>query len=255
MKMWEKVVWKGEALRLRRPVLLVALSTSNPQYKTLYSHARELGHFLLKKLEFRRLATIYASALPPATVIEDDGTARLASANLDYLSSVSRDIVLLTGDASPLDEQYEFCDTVLRLAKELDVVDLVSIGTRWTESVESGDTSPKVLGFATNQRGVEELTGYGVTIIKDEPAPFFASMVVAMAEARGITGYKLSVNHGEPSPHPKSLIELLRVLSKMLEIKVDTTDLEASAKQMAVDLQQAESPPDMPPRARSGVYG
>jgi proteasome assembly chaperone (PAC2) family protein len=251
--MWENIVETGDRPRLRDPVLVVALSTSNPQYRSLYSHARELGIFMLKKMEFKKFATIYASALPPAIVISDEGTARLISASF-YQFSGGRDVVLLAGDTSPMDEQYEFCDTLLRFAKELGVVDVISIGTRWTEAVALPTFTPKVLGFATDQKGVDELTGLGVTIIKDEPAPFFASIVVAMAKAHGMRGYKLSVDHGEPIPHPKSLVELLRVLTKMLQIEVDPADLEASAKAMEADLQDEPSV-DLPPRARSGVYG
>jgi proteasome assembly chaperone (PAC2) family protein len=251
--MWEKIVETGVRPKLRDPVLLVALSTSNPQYRAMYSHARELANFMLKKMAFERFATLYASALPPAVVISEGASARLVSANFHHLST-GRDIVLLAGDTSPVDEQYEFCDSVLRFAKELGITELVSVGTRWTEAAGPPNVTPKVLGFATEKRGVEELEGYGVTIVKDEPAPFFASMVVAMAEAKGIRGFKLSVDHGEPVPHPKSVIELLRVLSKMIGIGFDPADLEANAREMESS-QQADPAIDLPPRARSGVYG
>jgi proteasome assembly chaperone (PAC2) family protein len=251
--MWEKLVDVGARPKLRDPVLVVALSTSNPQYRSLYSHARELGAFMLKKMDFKKFATVYSSALPPAIAISEGGTARLVSVSFYHFAG-TRDVVLLAGDTSPMDEQYEFCDSVLRFAKDLGVVDLISIGTRWTESVLPPTSRPRVLGFATDQRGVDELTALGVTIIKDEPAPFFASMVVAMAESRGIRGYKLSVDHGEPIPHPKSVVELLKVLTKMLAVEIDAADLEASAKEIEATLQD-EPAADLPPRARSGVYG
>ncbi len=253
MTMWEKVVEEGGRPRLKDPVLVVALSTSNPQYRALYSQAREVGKYLLKKMDFAKLATLYASALPPATVISEEGTARFVSARF-YHHSGERDVVLLAGDTSPTDDQYEFCDAVLDFAKELGVSELISIGTRWTEPAAQHDFKASVLGFATDKKGVDELEGYGVTIIKDEPAPFFASLVVALAAAHGIRGYKLSVDHGEPSPHPRSVAELLRVLSKMVKLQVDTTDLETAAKELAANL-ETEQAVDLPPRARTGVYG
>jgi len=251
--MWEKIIETGERPKLRNPALVVALSTSNPQYRTLYSHARELGEFMLKKMKFEKFATIYASALPPAIVISDEGTARLISASF-YRCSGIRDIILLAGDTSPTEEQYEFCEAVIKYSKELGVTDLISIGTRWTDAVATPTGRPKVLGFATDGRGIEELAKLGVTPIKDEPAPFFASMVVAMAGARGMRGFKLSVDHGEPIPHPKSLAEFLLVLSKMLDFEVDARDLEAIAKEMEDSLEDEPSI-DLPPPARSGVYG
>ena len=65
----------------------------------------------------------------------------------------------------------------------------------------------------------------GVKILGDEPAPFFASMVVAMAKDYGIRGYKLSVDHGEPSPHVKSVVKLLEILSSLAGFELDMADL------------------------------
>jgi proteasome assembly chaperone (PAC2) family protein len=249
--MWEKVEIE-ERPKLQDPVLLVCLSTSLPQYRSLYSQGRELGKFLLKKMEFKRMATIYASALPPAVMISEEGDARLVSVSF-YYHRGEQDVVLLAGDTTPTEEQYEFCDAVLAYARELGVKRLVSIGTRWAEAVAQPTMEPKVQGFATDAEGVKELEAYGVGIIKDEPAPFFASMIVALGGMQGIRGYKLSVDHGEIIPHPKALIEFLEVLGKMLKIDVDTADLTAKAAEMDVDLRAEEFAE--PPRERSGVYG
>jgi hypothetical protein len=80
-------------------------------------------------------------------------------------------------------------------------------------------------GFATDDVGLEKLKKAGVTIIKDEPAPFFASMVVALAEEYGIRGYKLSVDHGEPVPHARSVAKLLGALSSLAALEVPMDNL------------------------------
>jgi predicted ATP-grasp superfamily ATP-dependent carboligase len=90
-------------------------------------------------------------------------------------------------------------------------------------------------------------------MVKDEPAPFFASLVVGLAEKFGMRGYKISVDHGEPSPHPLSVIQLLGVLEKMFGIKLQTEALEAMAKEMAKEIQSIDIPDT--PRERAGVYG
>jgi proteasome assembly chaperone (PAC2) family protein len=249
--MWERIEVEGRPA-LRDPVLLVSLSTTLAQYRALYSHARELADYLLKELKFTRLATIYSSALPPVAVVSEAGTARLSSAEF-YVYGGSRDLVLLAGDSSPQDEQYEFADSVLKYAKELGVREVVSIGTRWTDQVAPPTAAPRLTGFSTDEEGVEVLRGIGLEIAADEPAPFFASLVVGLAEKFGMRGYKISVDHGEPSPHPLSVIRLLDVLEKMLGIHVETDELEASAREMAKEL-QSTSPPETP-RERGRVYG
>ncbi|MDG7028484.1 MAG: hypothetical protein JRN16_08760, partial [Nitrososphaerota archaeon] len=91
------------------------------------------------------------------------------------------------------------------------------------------EADPLALGFATDAVGVAKLRKNAVKILAEEPAPFFASMVVAMAKDYGMRGYKLSVDHGEPSPHVRSVAKLLEVLSKMAGFQVDLDELRSKA--------------------------
>jgi proteasome assembly chaperone (PAC2) family protein len=249
--MWERLDAEGKP-SLRDPVLLVSLSTSLAQYRAMYSQARELGSYLLRKIELTKLATVYSSALPPIAVISDAGMVRLSCAQF-FSHPGPRDIVLLVGDTSPQDEQYEFADLVLRYAQELGVREVISIGARWTEQVSPPTAVPRVTGFATDETGIEFLRGIGVELVKDEPAPFFASLVVGLAPKFGMTGFKISVDHGEPEPHPLSVIQLLGVLEKMLGLHVETAELEERAREMAREIQSVSAPET--PRDRDGVYG
>ncbi len=249
--MWSKLNTERE-VSLKDPVLIVSVSTSLPQYRMLYSQARELAKFMLSNLEFERLASIYASALPPAFLIRQDGTAGLIANHFYRHSGNKKDIILFAGDSAPVDEQYEFADAVLSYAKRLGVKEIFSIGARWTEQPIPALDVPKVFGFATDLLGVQDLVTSGVQIIKDEPAPFFASLVVGRAELFGLRGYKLSVNHGEPLPHPKAVIELLRVLMRMVGFEADVTELEEEARRMP---EMMDSNPDSQSRQqRDGIY-
>jgi proteasome assembly chaperone (PAC2) family protein len=249
--LWERLD-ETKKPELNDPVLLVSLSTSLQQYRALYSHARELGRFMLKNMEFEKFATLYSSAMPPLVVISDGGMIRLTSTSFHHYAG-KRDIVLLAGDASPVDNQYEYCESVIGYAKKLGIGEIVSIGTRWTEEAGSPTTTPVVKGFASEEKGVKELKSLGVEIIRDEPAPFFASLIVALARRHGISAVKLSVDHGEPMPHPRSVIQLLAVLQKMLGFSVETSDLSSLADKMAANLESAPGPEAQP--RRSGVYG
>jgi proteasome assembly chaperone (PAC2) family protein len=249
--LWERIEVDGKPA-LKDPVLIVSLSTNLSQYRAMYSQAKELANFMLQEMEFTRIATIFSSAFPPVAVISGDGIVRLSSAEFNSHAG-SRDLVLLAGDSSPHDNQSEFAEAVLRYARDLGVNEFISIGTRWTEQAAPPSAVPKVTGFASDEAGVEVLKSHGVEIAKDEPAPFFASLVVGFAEEFGMRGYKISVDHGEPSPHPLSVIQLLGVLEKMVGIKLQTEGLEAKAREMAKETQSADNPE--PPRERAGVYG
>ena len=249
--MWERLEVE-EMPAAEDSVLLIALSTMAPQYMTLYSHARELSKFLLRKMEFKKFATLYSSALPPAVAIESDGVSRLNS-NSFYSLSARRRVIMLAGDGSPFDYQQEYAHSVLSFARQLGVKEVISIGARWSESPVPAGTALKAVGFASDAVGVTELEGLGVTITKSEPGPFFPNLVVGMAEDYGMRGLKIGVDHGEPSPHPKSLIQIVGALSELLGLSVDLKELVAKAKEHEREAPQ-EGLPEVR-RERTGIYG
>ena len=216
------------SVRLRAPTMVVAVSTSMPQYRALYSQARELADYMLKKMKFEKMGTIRASAFPPEVLLRDEGITSLPECSL-YLSRGKRDTVLFAGDSSPIDEQYEFTEFLLGKAEEMGIEELYSLGARWAENPVPPEADPQLLGFATDAAGVAKLRKNGVKIMAEEPAPFFASMAVAMAKEHGIRGYKLSVDHGEPSPHVRSVTKLLETLSKLAGFHVDLDELRSKA--------------------------
>jgi hypothetical protein len=249
--MWERLEVEGKP-GTEDSVLLVTLSTMVPQYRDLYSHGRELAKFLLKELEFTKFASLYSSSLPPEVGIEDDGIASLRS-NQFYSYKGKKRIIMLAGDGSPFDDQPQYAHTVLTFARKLGAKEVISIGARWSESPVPPGALLKPVGFATDVAGVKELEALGVTITKSEPGPFFPNLVVGMAEVYGMKGYKLGVDHGEPTPHPKSLIQIIGVLSKMLGLDIDLKELVARAKAMESKAPQEGLP--AVPRERTGIYG
>ena len=239
--MWNKLQIIEEPKNLRDPVLLVSVSTSNPQYRLLYSQARELGRFLVKKLDFKMIASVYASSMSPEIRIGKNGVASLVSNNFYHRVGEERDYLLFAGHSSPLQDEFEYTDFILTYAKKLGVKELVSFGARWTEPVLSPLEPPKVLGFASDEEGVSKLKQAGVTVLKNESAFYFANVIVPLSKFYELRAYKLSVDHGEPSPHPRSLISFLTVLSKLIGLKADLTDLNTQSKELSEAIQKAEA--------------
>ena len=231
---------KAKEPKLRNPTMVVAVSTSMVQYKALYSQARELGEYMLKKMKFERIATVHSSAFPPEVLVREDGISALPACHF-YLSKGRSDLVLFTGDTSPMDDQYEFAHLLLDYAKELGVKELYSVGARWAENPLPPEANPEPTGFATDLVGVAKLKKHGVKVLSEEPAPFFTSMVVAMAKEYGMRGYKLSVDHGEPSPHVRSVARMLGVLSTMVGFEVPLEDLKSQVKISSLPRQVGDS--------------
>ena len=232
--MWQQLEVKDDTKLTRDPVLIVSVSTSNPQFQLLYSQARELANFLLeKKGGFKLLASLYSSALPALVNISENGVAELPSCNFYLHTSGQRDIVLFAGYSSPTGDEYEFADAVLSFAKKLGVKELVSVGARWTENPLSPLETPKVQGFSSDLEGADWIKNNGAVLLRDETALYFTNVIVALAPRYGMRGTKLSVDHGEPRPHPKSLMAILTVLTKKIGIMVDTSSLENQSIELA----------------------
>lgn len=222
------------------PALIISVSTSMPQYRALYSQAREVGEYMLRKMKFEKLGTVRTSAFPPEVLVREEGVSTLPECSF-YLNKGKKDIVLFAGDTSPMDEQYEFAQFLLGKAKEMGVKEVFSIGARWAENPLAPEAEPQATGFATDAIGVSNLKTHGVRVLGEEPAPFFASMVVAMAKDYGIRGYKLSVDHGEPSPHVRSVVKLLDLLSQMAGFEVDLSELRSKALPVSPPKQSGNS--------------
>lgn len=221
-----------ESLSLSKdPALLVSVSTSNTQYQLLYSQARELSNFLLRKIGFKRIASFRSSSLPPEVGISESGVVDLVECAFYYYPG-ARDVLLFAGHSSPTSEEYEFARSILSYAQKLGVKEVVSVGARWAEAPISPLETPKVLGFATDEEGVRWLKENGVTPLSNETAFYFTNLIVALSPQYGMRGCKISVNHGEPRPHPKSLMALLTVLSKKLSINVEMSELVDQSKRL-----------------------
>jgi proteasome assembly chaperone (PAC2) family protein len=225
--LWLRIV-KSEIVSPKNPAMVVAVSTSIPQYRTLYSHARELANYMLRKMRFEKIATIYSSSFVPEVMVKDDGVSALPACFV-HIAQGARDVLLFSGDTSPMEDQHQFARVLLDYAKDLGVKELFSVGTRWAESPVSPETDPEPNGFATDSVGVARLKKCGVKLVPEEPAPFFASIVVGLAKEYGMRGYKLSVDHGEPIPHPKSVYKMLGILSTLVGFDVPMDELRAQA--------------------------
>jgi proteasome assembly chaperone (PAC2) family protein len=215
--------------KLSDPSLLVAVSTSIPQYRALYSQARELANYLLKTLKFEEVAVIHSSAFPPEVMVSEDGTATLPSCRF-YVHRGKSDLLLFAGDSSPMEDQYHFTEALLGYAERAGVREVYSVGARWSEIPLPAFQEPRLKGFATDREGVDRLKEHGVEIVEAEPAPFFASMVVGMAGRHRMKVYKIQVDHGDPMPHTRSVIKMLEALSRLIGFEVGLDELRAQVK-------------------------
>lgn len=191
---------------------------------------------LIDELETRKVIELYSKHFPPQVLIDDGGVVKLVSNEIHYYQAPegTPDLFILTGEYQGLtpEGQYELCDIILNLCKELNVERIYTLGGYGLGKIVP---SPRVLGAGTNEEVVEQMREAGVEFSKDEPGSGIvgaSGLLLGMGTLMGIEGGCLM---GETSGYlvdPKSAQVVLEVIQSLLKIEVDVSSLEEKAQQM-----------------------
>lgn len=214
--------------------------------------------YLREKLPAVPYATIHSKFLPPQVYVNEDGTIRLVSHELTYYRARGpgqRDILLLGGDYQGIspEGQYELADRVLNLAVGLGVREVYTLaGFAQGHLIDT----PRVLGAATSSAQVEAMRAFGVVFSKNDPGGGLigaSGLFLGLGRIYGMEGACLM---GETSGYfvdPRSAEAVLRVLTNVLKIPVDFTDLEEKAREIDRIAQKIHEAEQKPIPAPSGV--
>ena len=101
--------------------MIIALSTGNPRYSLLYSHAKELADYMRKHVEFELLSTYYSEALNPEAFTNNKGVVNLQKVEF-YSIKNNDDVIILTGDSSPNLQNFEFSEEIIDYSKKASLI-------------------------------------------------------------------------------------------------------------------------------------
>jgi hypothetical protein len=247
------VVYKERPV-LRDPILVEGLPGVGNVGKLAAEH-------LVDQLKAKKFIEMYSKFFPPQVLVSDDGTIKLVNNEMFYLKREGEpnDLLILVGDYQGLtpDGQYELSDRTLRIAKEMGVKRIYTLGGYGLGRMIE---KPRVLGAATDAELVEEMKGFGVTFSKGEPGSGIVGASGLLLGLGRLYEMRSVCLMGETSGYfvdPKGAQAVLEVLSKILNVKIDFTELEAKAVQIDAitsKLRDVE-PPSEPKRADLGYIG
>ncbi len=184
---------------------------------------------MLDKLKAKKFAEIYSPFLPPQVSIKEDGTVQLVNNELYYWKGEKNDIILLLGDFQGItpDSQYKLSEKAIDTAMQYGLKRIFTLGGLGTGDIVR---NPKVFGAATTIAQVEELKKYGV-IFRGGGAIFGAAgLLVGLGMLKGIPAACLmGETHGQIID-AKSAEAVLKVLTAILGIEMDMTELAGKAK-------------------------
>jgi uncharacterized protein len=185
---------------------------------------------MLDKLKAKKFAEIYSPFLPPQVTIKEDGTVQLVNNEMYYWKGEKNDIILLLGDFQGItpDSQYKLSEKAIDISLEYGLKRIFTLGGLGTGDIVR---SPKVFGAATSLEQVEELKKYGV-IFRGGGAIFGAAgLLVGLGMLRGIpSACLMGETHGQIID-AKSAEAVLKVLTSILGIEMDMTELAGKARE------------------------
>jgi len=193
-----------------------------------------VAEYMIHMLHATKIAEIHSIYFPPHVIIEENGVARLVRNELYLHHTDARDVVFLVGDYQSTSNEghYILTDQYLDIAAELGVRRIYTLGGF---GVGHFVEEPRVLGALNRPELREEIEAAGVVFQRDEPGGGIvgaAGLILGLGTMRGIEAICLM---GETSGYlvdPRSATSVLTVLSHLLNVPVDPTQLNDRAAEM-----------------------
>lgn len=187
--------------------------------------------YLVSVFNAKPLAEFYSTTFPPHVNVDERGIAhRLKGEMFLAKTGQKRDILIFTADSQPAtsDGEYELAEAVVERAKAFNASQVFSLAAY---IVGTFVKERRVFGTATSKPLVSLLSKNGIEVMREGGISGMNGVVVGMAALHGLDGISLL---GETSGYlldPAASYSVLEALSRILELKVDLTSIEARAKE------------------------
>jgi len=223
MSITEKISVETSSLpELKNPILICGLPGSGFVGKLAVD-------YLIDKLKAKQFGSIYSSSFPPQVSIQSDGTVDLVKNSIFYCKTSEQDLILLTGDAQPVSAQgeYALATEIIDLCKKMAVNNIYTLAAYITGKFSN---TPKVYGTGTSSEIVNDFSKYGVLKMNKGNITGMNGIIIGIAKRSSVSGTCLL---GETSGYvidAKASKSVLEILSKILKITLDMSELEQRAK-------------------------
>jgi hypothetical protein len=154
-----------------------------------------------------------------------------------HSAKAGKGLVVFIGEEQPSFKGYELVNCVLDVAQKLKVVRVYSCAAAVTHIHHSEEI--KVWGAATDSNLIDELSKCNVILRGNLRIAGLNGLILGMAKERGMEGICLLGEvpaYATQIANPKASLAVLRVLTKMLGITVDMTELSQLAEQADVEM-------------------
>jgi proteasome assembly chaperone (PAC2) family protein len=150
-----------------------------------------------------------------------------------------RDIIMFIGDEQPSFKGYELAHCVLDVAQKLRARRVYTCAAAIARIHHT--EQPRVWLAATNQKPINELKHYNVVLRGDLQIAGLNGLFLGAAKERGFEGVCILGEvpmYATRIPNPKAALAVANILTKILDIDVNLTDLATLAKESEEEMKK-----------------
>jgi len=201
--------------------------------------------YLKRKLDFTELGEIDASYFfdPIGVVVGNNivEAPQFPQSKFYYRKNKGggRDIILFIGDDQPVAKSYELANCVLDVAMRFKVERVYTCAAALTRIHHT--EQPKVWGVATSQQVAQDLKEYNLVQGGNLQIAGLNGLLLGVAKERDVAGVCLLGEvpmYATRVQNPMAALAIVDVLTKMLNIKVDTAELAQQATEAREKMKQ-----------------
>lgn len=239
MPTYDSVISMRKGVKANNPIMIVGLPGIGGVGKLVAEHLkREFGA--------KRFATLRSPHFPHQVVMQRNGGVRIVNNRFYIIKRKEKgtsDIIILTGDtqATTPEGQYEVNLKIVDFFKnKLNGKFIYTVGGY---NLGGGIVkAPRVFGNATSQAVIDKLKGTEIIFGKSRGLIWgSAGMVIAFAKMRKIEGVCLMGETGMLDVDANAAKSVILTLSKLLKLKVNTTNLDKIIAKTAEAIRELEA--------------
>lgn len=197
---------------------------------------------LIDELKAEKLCSFFSHKFPHSVFINEKNLVELPRLELYYKRTKKRDLLLLTGDIQPIDEEscYNFCEEVLQLLKHYGCTEMITSGGIGLRNIPE---KPAVYCTANDSRLLKEYSQKNLNVKTNifgvvGPIVGATGILLGLGKRQGVKGAALLA---ETFGHPlylgvKGAKEILRVLETKFQFGLDLQKMSKEILQMEQEI-------------------
>ena len=150
-----------------------------------------------------------------------------------------KDLIIFIGEAQPTAKGYQMAELILDVAQQFNAKRVYTFAAAPAHIYHT--RRPRILGATTRPRLIDKLMRQGVIPMSAGTISGLNGLLLGVAKKRNMEGTCLLGEipiYATPIPNPRSAKAILEVLSKLLNIEVDTSGLDEWARKTEEEMEK-----------------